>query len=116
MLEDREGPLTREIVVGSIRKRFESTPYMQKLAKGIKASSGDWALAINGQPSRPKGSRRKGKPRKSQGPGRGGYGDQDTSSHQSTPPPNSQSIGGYDDVALSHLSEDDNTSIERLSG
>ncbi|CAM9924134.1 unnamed protein product, partial [Sphacelaria rigidula] len=33
LLEDREGPLTREVVLTSTRKRFESTSLNQELAR-----------------------------------------------------------------------------------
>ncbi|CAN0009217.1 unnamed protein product, partial [Sphacelaria rigidula] len=75
-LEEREGPLTREVVVTSVRKRFESALFKQELAKGKKASPGDQALAVKGHPGKPNGPHRKGKPGKTQNPGRTGDGGQ----------------------------------------
>ena len=66
--------LRREIVVGLVRKRFESTLFKQELAKGKKIPSGDQALAAKGEPGKPGGGRRRGKPKKSQDPGRDGGG------------------------------------------
>lgn len=100
--------------MGLTRKRCQSTPFKQELAEGMKTSPGDQALAVKGQPRRPNGSRGNGKPRKRQGPSHGDDEDRDTSSQPSITPPNG--IGGYGDVALSHLSKDDDESVEGLFG
>ena len=76
--------LTREIVVGWVRKRFESTLFKQELAKGKKTPSGDQALAAKGEPGKPGGGRCRGKPKKSQDPGRDGGGGQGKSGNSST--------------------------------
>ena len=82
-MEERD-TLTREIVVGLVRKRFESTLFKQELAKGKKPPSGDQALATKGEPGKPGGGRRKGKPKKSQNAGRDSGGGQDKSGNAST--------------------------------
>ncbi|CAM9583550.1 unnamed protein product, partial [Sphacelaria rigidula] len=80
LLEDREGSLTREVVLTSTQKRFESTSLKQELARGKKSSPGDQALLAGGGTGKPSGAHRKGKPGKSQGSGQKNGGSQSSSS------------------------------------
>ena len=59
LLEDKEGPLTREGVLTSVSKRFESAILKQAIAGGEKSSPGDQALLATGGTSKTKGQYRK---------------------------------------------------------
>ena len=61
MLEEREDEeLSREAVVSSVRKRFESALFKKEIARGKKSTQGDQALVAKGGPGKPSGASRKG--------------------------------------------------------
>lgn len=95
------------------QKPFESGLFPQEVPKEKKTSSGKQALATEGHPGRPNGSRRKKKPGKVPDPGRGGVGDHGEISRRLIA---EWPIGSCDDDAMPHLSGDDNISAERLDG
>lgn len=67
LLEDREDLLSREIVLVSLRKRFESNTTEKVLDQGRILPSGDQPLVTKGPPGKPNGPRRRGEPLNAQG-------------------------------------------------
>ena len=68
LIADKEEPLTREGVLTSVRKRFESASFKQAVTRGKKSSPGDQALFAKGGARKPSGKHRKGIPAKPPGP------------------------------------------------